>query len=57
MLAEKLQRGVRRMFAHPFQDVAPDHQKAGSGITRAGKSVDHDDTIRIVDFEHIVERG
>src|ERR1700738_559015 len=57
MFTEELQWRVGRMLAHPFEDVAPDHQETGSGIAHARKSIDDDDTIRIVDLQHVVEGG
>ncbi len=45
------------MPAHPFEDVTPDHQETGAGKAHAGKSIDGDDVIRIVDLQHIVESG
>src|SRR5207237_9286178 len=55
MLAEELQRSVVRVRAHPFQHMAADHQKAGSGVAHPGKSPDHRHAIGVVDLEHIVE--
>ena len=57
MLLEELQWRVRRMLAHPFKDVTPDHQEAGAGKAHPGKPIDGDDAIRILDLQHIVERG
>src|SRR3984893_17510819 len=57
MFAEELQGCVGWMLAHSFEHVAPDHQEAGAGVTDAGKAVDSDHVIGIVDLEHVIERG
>ena len=45
------------MFAHFFQDVTPDHQETGAGITHPRESVDGNHMIRIFDLQHVIERG
>ena len=57
MFAKKLQRRVSGMLTHFFQDVTPDHQETGAGVTHPRESVDRNYMIRIFDFQHVIERG
>src|SRR6185312_8110234 len=54
MLAPKLQRLV--VGAHLFDRGAADHQEPGTGVAHPDEAAAHDDVLRIVDLEHVVER-